>query len=278
MEQKSILKSLLYVALFISLFVLIQAIFQLPAVGIYAYLKGLDFTSVFEGFKQGKYSDVIIISDLFSSLFIILLFIKKGWSPISRSYLHTKPWTALFWIAMLAFGLILPSEYIYEKLQITMSDSMTQLFSGIMKHPLGYLVIGILAPITEELIFRGAILRVLLDAFGHKGRWAAIVLTALIFGIIHGNIAQASHAFILGIALGWMYVRTCSILPGIVFHWVNNSIAYIMFHLMPDMEDGKLIDLFHGSEKTMYLGLFFSLCICIPAIYQLTIRLKRADE
>ena len=68
MEQKSILKSLLYVALFISLFVLIQAIFQLPAVGIYAYLKGLDFTSVFEGFKQGKYSDVIIISDLFSSL------------------------------------------------------------------------------------------------------------------------------------------------------------------------------------------------------------------
>ena len=78
MEQKSILKSLLYVALFISLFVLIQAIFQLPAVGIYAYLKGLDFTSVFEGFKQGKYSDVIIISDLFSSLFIILLFIKKG--------------------------------------------------------------------------------------------------------------------------------------------------------------------------------------------------------
>ena len=64
-----------------------------------------------------------------------------------------------------------------------MSDNMTQLFEGIMRQPLGYLVVGILAPIAEELIFRGAILRVLLNTFEHKGRWIAIALTALIFAI-----------------------------------------------------------------------------------------------
>ena len=147
-----------------------------------------------------------------------------------------------------------------------------------MKQPLGYLVIGILAPIAEELIFRGAILRVLLDVFGRKGRWPAIALTALIFAVIHGNLAQGTHAFIIGIVLGWLYACTRSVLPGIVLHWVNNSTAYIMFHLMPNMEDGKLIDFFHGNEKTMYLGLFFSFCIFIPAIFQLAARMKRADE
>ena len=53
-----------------------------------------------------------------------------------------------------------------------------------------HLIVGILAPIAEELIFRGAILRVLLNTFEHKGRWIAIALTALIFAFIHGNIAQ----------------------------------------------------------------------------------------
>ena len=278
MEQKSILKSLLYAALFVSLFFVIQFIFQFSAIGIYAYLKGIDFSEVAEGIQTGQYADVIVISYLLSSLTIILLFIKKEWSPISRSYLRSKPWGVLFWTAMLALGLILPAQFIYEKVQITMSDSMVQLFSGIMKQPLGYLVIGILAPIAEELIFRGAILRVLLDVFGRKGRWPAIALTALIFAVIHGNLAQGTHAFIIGIVLGWLYACTRSVLPGIVLHWVNNSTAYIMFHLMPNMEDGKLIDFFHGNEKTMYLGLFFSFCIFIPAIFQLAARMKRADE
>lgn len=278
MEQKSILKSLLYVALFVSLFFVIQFIFQFSAIGIYAYLKGIDFSEVAEGMPAGQYADVIVISYLLSSITIILLFIKKEWSPISRSYLRSKPWGVLFWTAMLALGLILPAQFIYEKVQITVSENMVQLFSSIMKQPLGYLVIGILAPIAEELIFRGAILRVLLDAFGRKGRWPAIALTALLFAVIHGNLAQGTHAFVIGMVLGWLYVRTRSVLPGIVLHWVNNSTAYIMFHLMPDMEDGKLIDFFHGNEKTMYLGLFFSICIFVPAVLQLAARMKRADE
>ena len=121
-------------------------------------------------------------------------------------------------------------------------------------------------------------MRVLLDTFGRKGRWAAIALTALIFALIHGNIAQGVHAFIIGLALGWLYARTRSVLPGIVLHWVNNTIAYLMFNLMPNLADGKLIDYFHGSERSMYLGLLFSLCILVPALFQLAARMKRADE
>ena len=38
-----------------------------------------------------------------------------------------------------------------------------------------------------------------------------------------------------------------------------------MFNLLPEMNDGKLIDLFHGDDRMMYGGLFFSLCIFVPS-------------
>lgn len=277
-RENNTLKNLLYVALFVALFIVIHSVFEFGTVAVYAYLKGLNLFDVARSMQSGHYSDVLIAANLLSSVAAILVYIKAKWAPISRTYLQTKPWGVLFWAAMLSVGIILPAQFVYEKLQITMSDNLTQLFEGIMKQPLGYLIVGIFAPIAEELIFRGAILRVLLDTFGRKGRWAAIALTALIFALIHGNIAQGVHAFIIGLALGWLYARTRSVLPGIVLHWVNNTIAYLMFNLMPNLADGKLIDYFHGSERSMYLGLLFSLCILVPALFQLAARMKRADE
>lgn len=277
MEQKNILKSILQAVLYISTFIVIQTTFQLLSILIYSFLRGISFSVIAAGLSNGKFSEVLIISNLLFSIAAILLFVKLKWTPISRTYLQSKPWGVFFWAAMLSIGFILPAEFIYERIQLEMSDNMVELFSGIMKQPLGYLILGILAPITEEIVFRGALLRVLLETFGHQKRWIAIVISALIFAVIHGNVAQGTHAFIGGIALGWLYMRTRSVLPGIVLHWVNNSIAYITFNLLPDMSDGKLIDFFHGDERVMYGGLFFSLCIFIPAIFQLSMRMKRAD-
>ena len=277
MEQKNILKSILQAVLYVSTFIIIQTTFQLLSILIYSFLKGISFSVIAAGLSNGKFSEVLIISNLLFSIAAILLFVKLKWTPISRTYLQSKPWGVFFWAAMLSIGFILPAEFIYERIQLEMSDNMVELFSGIMKQPLGYLILGILAPITEEIVFRGALLRVLLETFGHQKRWIAIVISALIFAVIHGNVAQGTHAFIGGIALGWLYMRTRSVLPGIVLHWVNNSIAYITFNLLPDMSDGKLFDFFHGDERMMYGGLFFSLCIFIPAIFQLSMRMKRAD-
>ncbi len=63
----------------------------------------------------------------------------------------------------------------------------------------------------------------------------------------------------MGLLLGWMYYRTGSLVPGILLHWVNNTMAYVLANIMPQ-SDGKLIDLFHGDEKTMYYAVGFSLC------------------
>ena len=151
---------------------------------------------------------------------------------------------------------------------------MTEEFDMILKDRWGYLAVGLLAPIAEELVFRGAVLRSLLR--WNANHWLCIGLSALAFALVHGNPAQMPHAFIIGLLLGWLYYRTGSIIPGVAYHWMNNSIAYIMYNLYPD-PDIHLIDIL-GSQRTVAAACLFSLFILLPALYQLHLRMKRPDQ
>lgn len=272
------LKNFLDVLLCIAIFAVVQIFIQLAVAGIYSFVKEVDFTTVSDGLTAGKYSDLIVISSVLSSLVTLLVFTFGKFAIISRNYLASHPWGTLAWVALLSVGLILPAEWVYERLQITMPESTEAMFEGIMREPLGYMAIGIFAPVVEEIVFRGAILRILLGLFSRSWHWVAIIFSALIFGAIHLNLAQGLHAFVIGLLLGWMYYRTSSVVPGILLHWINNTVAYLMFHLMPQFGDGKLIDFFHGDESLMYKGLGCSLLIILPSLFQIARRMKRTDR
>lgn len=79
----------------------------------------------------------------------------------------------------------------------------------------------------EELLFRGAIQGHLLKIW--KNPVWPIVVSSLLFGIVHGNPAQIPFAFVLGLALGWMYYLTGSIIPSILMHFINNGTAVLLF-------------------------------------------------
>jgi glutamate-5-semialdehyde dehydrogenase len=82
----------------------------------------------------------------------------------------------------------------------------------------------VIAPLTEELVFRGLILRGLL------GRWRpaiAITASAALFAATHLNPAQAPVAMLLGLVLGWVYVRTRSIGLCMAGHALNNAATYV---------------------------------------------------
>jgi membrane protease YdiL (CAAX protease family) len=74
-----------------------------------------------------------------------------------------------------------------------------------------------------------------------------------------------------------MYYRTGSILPGVAYHWANNSVAYVIYALYPD-PDMKLIDVFKGSQLHVYMALGFSLLILLPALYQLHLWMRPAKD
>ena len=59
--------------------------------------------------------------------------------------------------------------------------------------------------------------------------------------------AQLLNATLLGCLLGWLYYRSGSIAPGIVFHMVNNSVAVLLERLMQGSADMQLVDLFAGD-------------------------------
>ena len=219
----------------------------------------------------------LVLISVIGSVLTIALFVWRKWVILSRTYLRSNPWFTLLWVVFLGLGSILPLQWIYEQLNISLSMEMEEMFKSIMGNRWGYLALGILAPLAEEMVFRGAILCTLLNYFNGRMYWVPIIVSALLFGLVHGNMAQLLNAFLIGILLGWMYYRTESIVPGIVLHWVNNTVAYTMYKLMPQMNDGKLIDFFHGNNRLMYMGLACSLLVFIPSLYQLYVRLRKAN-
>lgn len=272
------LRATLDIIVYLVVFMLIQTVFTLIVGSASVFADGgswSDIIAAISGKKLALSGQSMAIMMVLSSLLTLILFAKLGWGPVSKHWLRTKPYGVLVWAAIAALGSILPSEWLVEKMEYTMPEAMEQMFEQIMGEPVGYLSIGILTPLAEEIVFRGAILRKLLGIFDDRWHWVAIAVSAVIFGAVHGNWPQFVHAALLGLLLGWMYYRTGSILPGIMLHWVNNTVAYVMFNIMPQMADGKLIDLFHGNERMMVLGLIFSLFIFIPSLFQLHLRMKK---
>ena len=176
----------------------------------------------------------------------------------------------LVWCVVAALGAIIPSVWLQEHMP-ELPNIAEDTFDMIMRDRWGYLSIGLLAPLAEELVFRGAIQRSLLQ--WTKQPWVAIAISAIFFAAAHLNPAQLPHAFLVGLLLGWMYYRTDSIVPCVVYHWVNNTVAYVMYNLYPSA-DLTLVDLF-GSERTALMSVGFSFCLLLPALFQLNMRLEK---
>lgn len=275
MAKINLKRGLTDVVLYLIIFIVVQIIMMYAGAGIWAGIKGEGYQATLQAASTGGNAILTALVSAFSSIITLVIFLKTKWTPLTRGYLLSKPWGTLLWVALFSLGTIIPLSFLYEQLGIEMDENTQQIITSMMKEPWGYVAVGILAPLAEEVVFRGAILRTLLGIMSKKNHWVAILISAAIFGVVHANLAQFVNALLMGLLLGWMYYRTGSLVPGILLHWVNNTMAYVLANIMPQ-SDGKLIDLFHGDEKTMYYAVGFSLCIMIPSFIQMIIRLKKA--
>lgn len=94
-------------------------------------------------------------------------------------------------------------------------------------------VIGILAPVSEELIFRGLIFRRSRDYVGFM--WAA-VCSGLFFGIYHGNLTQGIFAFFMGMLFAAIYEHFGTLWAPIVAHMANNIFATLENNLLDKID------------------------------------------
>lgn len=86
----------------------------------------------------------------------------------------------------------------------------------------------IISPILEEILFRSIILRGFLENYSKS---TAIVVSSLLFAIMHPHVGQAFEAFICGIFFAWLYIKTKSLLSSIFAHVVDNGIASIFTYV-----------------------------------------------
>jgi len=211
----------------------------------------------------------VIISSGLAGVVTIAVFLAAKWAVVSRHWIRTRPWTVLFWCVIATLGSLIPSSWLQE-LMPELPNTAEKAFDLVLKDRWGYFIVGLLAPLSEELVFRGAILRELLK--WKENPWIGIIISAMLFSLVHMNPVQMPHAFLVGILLGWLYYRTDSIIPGVTWHWVNNTIAYVMYNLTNP--DETLLEYF-GSQQRVLMAVGFSLMIFLPALYQLNQRLRK---
>ena len=154
-------------------------------------------------------------------------------------------------------------------------DLMQDTFLGMSRNVFGIISITIMAPLVEELLFRGAIQGYML----RKGikPLNAILIASAIFGIVHMNPIQIPFAFAIGLIFGWLNYRTGSVVPGIIGLFINNSIACLQMATLTEEEfNTKTIDLI--GEVPTYLLFAASLAVTIGMFHYLKKRLPEAPD
>lgn len=119
-------------------------------------------------------------------------------------------------------------------------------------------VVGILGPVLEELFFR----RLLINKLRKYGEWTAVLVSALIFGINHGNIMQLFYTIPLGLAFGYIYIKTGRLIYSIIIHMTINII-------------GVLVMQYYNSAVIMRAYAAFMLAVLIAGLVLLLIYRKR---
>ena len=130
-------------------------------------------------------------------------------------------------------GMMFIGEFVTSQIPITgpffgkYYDFFTDLMSQLTNNPVVMILTAvIMAPIFEEIIFRGIIQKGMINN-GVKP-WKAIFIASIIFGLVHGNPWQFVGAVLLGCVLGLVYYKTKSLLLPMLLHGFNNLCSSIL--------------------------------------------------
>lgn len=128
---------------------------------------------------------------------------------------------------------------------------MTFKSNGIIENILYIISIAVIPALVEEFAFRGIILQKLRK----YGDGFAILMSASLFGLMHGNIVQIPFAFIIGLVLGFITVKTGSIIPAVITHFCNNCVSVIVSII----EDNNLLET--NLTDTIYISFMIMIII-----------------
>ena len=163
----------------------------------------------------------------------VMLYIREKAGVPFRELFPLRPVRLALWpaVVLTLLGSIIVVAQVNSLMSMALPPPtwLEEIFEDLIGGPLwgSLLAVVIVAPLTEELLFRGVILRGLLL---HYSAPKAIIASSLMFSLVHLNPWQAVGAVVLGALFGWWYVRTRSLTLCIFGHAFNNLLAVLLFN------------------------------------------------
>ena len=138
---------------------------------------------------------------------------------------------------------------------ITGQPMVNQVEEMIMDMSLWAVIVSavILAPIMEELIFR----KLVLDRLAGYGPAVAMFVSALVFGLAHGNFYQFFYAFLLGLIFAYIYLRTGKVRYSMMLHMmVNFCGSVIPILIMRVADENEVAAILASVTQLIFMGVF----------------------
>ena len=183
---------------------------------------------------------------------------------------------ALAVVALMALSIVIEPTTSF----IPMPDFIKSVFEKVfMESPLWDMILStcILAPLCEEFLCRGMMLRGMLHSMSPR---KAIIWSAVLFAIMHLNPWQSIPAFLIGLLLGWVYWRTHSLWATIFLHCFNNSMSTVISRVWPDLPvDAGMKDILPASTYwIVYAAAVVVLAVTLYILHEKTLPVKISTD
>lgn len=239
------------------------------AITLFAGLIGMAIIKIFPGFQPWNILLTFVIT--FGATYFLA---TKMWNDDVIEKRKT-PFGIFVLLLPATIGMAIFSEGIVTL--VPMPQVVADYFASMVKFDLpSYLTVAVAAPILEELIFRGVILKAFLKRYNAT---KAIVLAATLFAIAHLNPWQGIAAFIAGIVIGWVYYKTKSIWPAIFIHFVNNSFSFYIGYKYNDINT-SFYEISGGfmNYAVLLLGSLLTIYIVYKILDNLFLKLNTEEQ
>ena len=135
------------------------------------------------------------------------------------------------------------------------------------------IMVVVIAPIFEEILFRGKLYNMLRIS---ASPLTSIVLASLFFGAVHLEPIIAISGLPWGLLLGFVYLRSRSIIAPIILHMFNNALAYATIVLSYD--DKSIVELIDGERYFLFIYIVSALIVVIAMIRFVTFIVKQGRQ
>ncbi|MBZ9632945.1 CPBP family intramembrane glutamic endopeptidase [Clostridium sp. FP1] len=186
----------------------------------------VEIKNLFSGRFEKALPYVIFAFGVLFKYYVVIILLKCLSNSRNEQKLkyHLNPMSFLFTaIMIIAFRLVFDNSLTLWVSRISMPDFINGAFEELTVSPIILILSSaVVAPIYEEIIFRGILLKGMAKKINPT---IALVVSALFFAVVHLNVPQGINAFLLGLVIGFIYLTTGSIYLSIFAHFINNVLA-----------------------------------------------------